>query len=218
MRVFESLKCAALVSFLAGSATAATLPYGPMNDVSSNTVSEWGYSECFTATYSSSQGTSITDEIAGCSISATDYIILAGRRTGSEIFDVLAATTVGFLTGLDTGADNNGVTVSDNGAEWYNADTWSVGFAGLGDIVGKSTCDARGKTERDRLCWHLRDSDVGGYRSGDNRGLNDSLDWEKVILVASPHPVPVPAAGFLLIGGLGGFVFLRRRNKGTSQK
>ncbi|TCI02911.1 PEP-CTERM sorting domain-containing protein [Corallincola luteus] len=197
-------------SLLAASAfaSAAVIPYGPQNDVAVSTVTnDWGWSECYSATYATPMGTTVDDELANCS---GDYLMLAARRTGSDVFEVLAAAGWDDVL-TDTGAANNDVTTTANGAEWYYADGWSWGFAGLGDDVNKFECDTAAASERDRLCWHTLNG-VGGYRAGSYLGLNNSTDWEKVILVANAVAVPAPATALLLglsLAGLG----LRRRNK-----
>jgi len=213
MDYFKKLGLAA--AFTLGAAVvskAATLPLGVQNDVTAATVAGWGFTECYAATYSVTLGTSISDELAACSVNNDDYIMLAARRTGASVFEVLAATTIGFLSGLDTGTGDTSTTVANNGAEWYNADNYSVGFAGLGDSVFKFECDTTGRTERDRLCWHTLDS-TGGYRAGSFTDLNVSTDWEKVMLVSSTTPIPVPGAAILLLTGLGGIAALRHRKK-----
>lgn len=216
MKTKIKLTAAALCLAMAGGASAATVPMGVQTNVAAGTVSGWGFSECYSSTYASNQGTSIRDEIDACSTDPNDYIMLAARQTGSSTFSVLAATVVGFLRNLDTGFQDRNSSVASNGAEWYNADRWSVGFAGLGDPVNKSQCDTGRSNPQQRLCWHLVDSLAGGYRAGSVLGLNNSTSWEKVMLVASPSmapAVPVPAAGLLLISALAGAAALRRRRK-----
>lgn len=210
--MLKNLMAAAVLGCAAGAAPAATLPYGPMNDVSVSTVAGWGYSTCYSETYSTPSGASLSSKLAACASNPDSYVILAGRAVGSATYDVLAATTIGFLSGLNTGYQDRTTTVANNGAEWYNADNWSVGFAGLGDSVYKSSCDTTGQAERDRLCWHTIDH-TGGWRSGNHTGLNYSTSWLKEILVADVAPVPVPATGLLLLGGLGGLAALRRRKR-----
>jgi hypothetical protein len=199
----------ALLLIGGGFAHAAYIPVGPQNDVLVSTVtSDWGWTECYSATYATSLGSSAAGALSGCS---GDYLMLAARRTNSTVFEVLAAALWDDVL-TDTGAANNGVTHTANGSEWYYAEGWSWGFAGLGDAVRKYQCDTNGASERDRLCWHTI-AGVGGWRAGSYTGLNGSTDWEKVILVADAAPVPEPTTLALLGFGLAGIGFQQRRRK-----
>jgi hypothetical protein len=174
----------------------AFIPVGPQNDVPINTVlQDWGWTECYVSTYATPFGTDASTAIEQCK---GEYLMLAARRVGSDTFDVLAAApATDVLT--DTGAANNGLTVASNGSKWYYAPNWSWGFAGAGDLVNKNECDTSGPAERDRLCWHTFDW-LGGFRSGDNMWLNDSSDWQRVILTY-PAPAPLPIFGVATLFG-----------------
>lgn len=199
----------ALLLMVGGFAQAAYIPVGPQNDVLVSTVtSDWGWTECYSTTYGTPLGNSAAGALSGCS---GDYLMLAARRTGSDVFEVLAAALWDDVL-TDTGAGNNGVTHTANGSEWYYAEEWSWGFAGLGDTVNKSSCDTNGGSERDRLCWHTIDW-VGGWRAGSYTYLNSSTAWEKVILVADAASVPEPTTLALLGFGLAGIGYQQRRRK-----
>lgn len=186
-------------------AQAVVIPVGPQNDVAISTVtSTWGWTECYSETYATPLGNTYNDAIAGC---GGDHLMLAAREVGSLNFDVLAAASSADVL-LNVGS---GSTASHdaNGSQWYyapNSSSW--GFAGIGDTISRNSCDVAGSGERDRLCWHTEDS-VGGYRSGNNRSLNNSTSFEKVILFADSNTASVPfefssTFGLLMIGvGLG---------------
>ncbi|MFZ6179234.1 hypothetical protein [Nannocystis pusilla] len=63
------------------------------------------------------------------------------------------------------------------------------GFAAAGDTVNRIECDEdfvnpQSKPEQ-RLCWHtLGDPMDAGYRCGADKGLNGSMDFERVIFQA----------------------------------
>jgi hypothetical protein len=210
---------AAALTAMATSAQALVIPVGPQNDVAIATVTgDWGWTLCDSRTYSvgNAGGFSSLDQ----SCSGFDQIMLAGRETGSDILDVLAATNLIDAT-TDTGAANNNLVTTSNGADWYYNTDYSWGFAGVGDVISKTQCDTAGRDERDRLCWHTLASNVGGYRSGDNLSLNGSTSFEKLVFVGNANGGPIdppidvsePGTLGLLGAGLMGLGLAWRRRK-----
>lgn len=180
------------------SAQAATVPVGVQNGVSTATVAGWGFTECFSATYGTF-GLTTAGMLSGCQ---GDTLMLAARRTGSQVFEVLGAAAYADVT-FDTGTGNT--THSANGIEWYFNDNYSWGFAAGGDSVSRNSCDTNNVDAAQRLCWHTHQNYSGGWRAGAFTGLNDSQDWEKVILVANaaaqlPEPASLGLVGVALLG------------------
>ena len=188
----------ATAAILASSAASAALvPVGVQNDVALGTVAGWGFSECSVVNYAQSNaGSRSAAMLSGCS---GDYLMMAARRVGSTVYEVLAAADFSDVI-FETGTGNT--THSANGVEWYFNDNYSWGFAGGGDVVSRTSCDTAGYSERDRLCWHTHDYFSGGWRAGSFTNLNNDSGWEKVLLVANDgHQVPEPVGlAFLALG------------------
>jgi hypothetical protein len=203
-----------------GSAQAAFLPVGPVNDVSYNTVvNDWGWSLINSSNYGSS--VSINDLFAGHG----NYVMIGAMHKDSGVIDVLSGA---LYTDVTTYTAQNAVHVA-NGTEWY-FNAYSMGFAGLGDAVCQSTADVCGQSERDRLSWHTttmpgtwaQDSSVApsyvfnGWRSGNNNWIYDNTDWTRVVFTANDLGVPaeqVPEPGSLGLIGLGLAALATRRRK-----
>lgn len=111
-----------------------------------------------------------------------------------------ALTTINQLALVFTG----GGTVSWSGGESFSfAEGSSLADAGASLLV--STIIDRGETETLTISFG---DPAAVTRNG--TVFDGSADIDLAV-IASPAAVPVPAAGFLLLGALGGFAALRRR-------
>ncbi|ALT77216.1 MULTISPECIES: PEP-CTERM sorting domain-containing protein [unclassified Roseateles] len=210
MTFAKALIAASLVAsslFGASAAQASIVPFGVKNDVAAATVTDtWGFTQCFSATYGSN-GLSTAGMLSNCK---GDYLMMGARRTGSNVFEVLAAANYADVI-FNTGTSNT--THKANGVGWYFSTNYSWGFASATDTVSRNSCDTTGTQERDRLCWHTG-SGSGGWRAGSFTNLNSDNGWEKVLLVgnaAQSSNVPEPASLALVGAALMGLALARKR-------
>lgn len=200
---------AALLGMGASGVAAAVIPYGVANDVSYDTVvNDWGWTVAYRGNYADMA--TLADVFANAK---GEYIMLAAIRDGSATFDVLAAARKSDVFTYTT----RNATHEANGAEWY-FNGYSMGFAGLGDTIYQNSADTIAQSDRDRLSWHTATTASSrysyqqdwsqvpqwllfGWRSGSNVNLNNSTDWDRVVLVADAESVPEPSSA--LLGGIG---------------
>lgn len=185
-------------------------PVGPQTNVALSTVTDGGWTLCYSGLMSTPLGTSASAATSAC---GGDQIMLAARATGSNTLLALAWASkndVFFNTGV-----NSSATHTANGTAWYNADNWSWGFAPEGQAVNKGSCDTNAGSGR--ICLHTR-SVVGGWRINDITDLNFSNAYEKLVF-SNIAAVPEPTTWALMLVGFGltGAAMRRRRAPHSAQ-
>jgi hypothetical protein len=155
-------------------------PVGPQTNVPAAQL--FGWTPCYQDQYGGF-GPSIASIQAQCS---GNKIMLACRQVGAATYDLLAWAPRADVF-FDTPAMCGTRTAHNaNGSEWYFNTSWSWGFANQGDTVSLCSCDTDTSDGQDRLCWHTGGGTInGGYRCGNNVGLNGSTAWERVVLQAN---------------------------------
>ena len=158
-----------------------------------SSVSDAGYTVCYSAPYSTPTTTS--DLTSSC-YGGISYFVGAISSASPTTFSVGAYGTAGIFNATHSTMT---ATLDADGVYWYFYSGKSFGFAGSSSIR-LDLCDY-GQGPEDcasRLCWHL-DQNVGGYRAGCTTGLIFDSTWTKVVYiyygspVLSPTPFPVPS-------------------------
>ena len=151
-------------------------PHGPQTNVPLSTVTQGGWTECFTGVYNSTK--LIASILSACSGSK---LMLACRPTASTSTiqllawapreDVLFQTT-----------DKYPKHYAQGSSWYYSTNTYPIswGFAKEGDEINRSSCDWKTENGQYRLCWHTGSKSVSsGYRCGAN--MNAGSKDERII-------------------------------------
>ena len=155
-----------------GVCAASYFPFGPQQNIAPATVTGGGWSLCYQDTYNVNMQAKVTAIKAACTKAK---ILMACKANSAGNFQLLAAGNWGDVF-FDTGTGNT--THNANGVGWYFNANYSWGFTTAGNAVARGECDTVGGT--DRLCWHTINS-AGGYRCGNNTGLNGATDWSRYV-------------------------------------
>ncbi|WP_043804093.1 hypothetical protein, partial [Arenimonas malthae] len=165
---------------LSGEAAAQSyLPVGPQENVTEATVLAGGWTVCHSSLYGES-GTSVASILAACS---EENIMYACRPVGQASFDVLAQAPRADVF-FDTGTGN--VPHNANGTAWYFNDSYSFGFAPVGEPISRNSCDTHPTLINQRMCVHTGGGVTSTGWSCGNHQWEYGNGWERVILQSVP--------------------------------
>lgn len=146
---------------------------GVQTNVDQTTLSGW--TECFSETFGVDNVTSLTQLQTQC---AGPDLMLACRQVGSTTL-VVAAHAPRADVFFDTGTGNT--PHEANGTNWYYNDSYSWGFAPMGETISRGSCDTASTLAEQRLCVHTNGGTLrSGYRCGATT-LNGNNGWERVV-------------------------------------
>lgn len=216
MRKLDTLLAAGALAVVGGAASAATLSFsGTGNPVAFGTGN---YSAGPCAVVTECYNPSGPAAALNLNLNTFD----AGTPGPGLQLDTAARITVTFL-GKEAGATNYAFSIA--GGSVSNLDT--PGVSSYSTIVSGGVLDYAFKSSIGTLAQNggpftgsaaMGFSDImnGGttvYAYFDDSGAEDDRDYDDMVVRIDVSAIPVPAAGFLLLGGLGGFAAMKRRKK-----
>ncbi len=148
---------------------------GVLQNVAPATLTGW--TQCYKDTYDVPMETKITQILAQCS---KNKLLLACKAKVASNYQLVAMGNRSDVL-FDCGSSATCTHVA-NGVGWYYSATWSWGFVNANDVPNRFECDVVAGPLR--MCWHTV-SFAGGYRCGDNSGLNSDANWERYVFHAN---------------------------------
>jgi hypothetical protein len=136
-----------------------------------------GWTQCYKDTYDVAMEFKITQILAQCS---KNKLLMACKKGVATNFQLVAMGNRSDVL-FDCGTSATCTHVA-NGVGWYYSNIHSWGFVNGNDAVQRNQCDVLGGGLR--MCWHTVAS-AGGYRCGDNSGLNSDATWERYVFHAN---------------------------------
>jgi hypothetical protein len=167
---FLKMAFASMVLSASNIANAGVIPFGVQTNVSSATVDQWGWSECYSEV-ASNGGANLSVSTINSSCNGT-YTMMGLFNSNNNQYEVLAAgeTANVFMDtpGIYSTIVNDGFNKS-NGVNWYlydnpNSIYGAWGFFSENTYVRPTHCDYQdiGNPDKSSLCMHMQDLDGFG--------------------------------------------------------
>jgi cysteine-rich repeat protein len=163
---------------------------GVQQDVPEADVLDRGWRQCFRSTYaernlSGADLQQVLDDCAGAAL------MLACRPVGAANLTLAAEGAFNDVTRVT----QRNAPHQANQVTWYFADNTAWGFAPANAAIQQGPCDTSNDRGAQRLCWHTLPND-GGWRCGEQRGLNNNAEWERVIYTRDAMGPPAEPLSF----------------------
>ena len=153
-----------------------------------SSVSTAGYKLCYSVPYSTPTTTSALSACYG----GSSYFVGAIPSSSPTTFSLGAYGTAGIFTATYS---TSTAILDPSGVYWYAYSGRGFGFAGS-STINLDSCDYGQEADdcSSRLCWHLDQAGLGGYRAGCTTGLNADSTWTKVIYRYMVSPASLPTS------------------------